>query len=77
MRLKNKSSKFFMKDPEKVYHIYAKNQCIYHSLSEEKFSEVWDMLHKMVDLLDMNISIDDLSYEQLYLNKEAISNSSH
>lgn len=62
---------------EKVYHIYAKNQCIYHSLSEEKFSEVWDMLHKMVDLLGMNISIDDLSYEQLYLNKEAISNSSH
>jgi hypothetical protein len=62
---------------EKVYHIYAKDQCIYHSLSEEKFSEIWDMLHRMVELLDMNISVNDLSYEELYFNKEAILNSSH
>ncbi len=62
---------------EKVYHIYAKNQCIYHSLSEEKFSEIWDMLHRMVDLLGRNISEGDLSYEELLVNKEVISNSSH
>jgi hypothetical protein len=62
---------------EKVYHIYAKNQCIYHSLSEEKFSEIWDMLHRMVDLLGKNVSTEDLTYEELLVNKEAIYNSSH
>jgi hypothetical protein len=62
---------------EKVYHIYAKNQCIYHSLSEEKFSEIWDMLHRMVDLLGKSVSTKDLTYEELLVNKEVISNSSH
>ena len=62
---------------EKVYHIYAKDQCIYHSLSEEKFCETWDMLHKMVELLGRNVSAEDLSYEELHVNKELILNSSH
>ncbi len=62
---------------EKIYHIYAKDQCIYHSLSEEKFSDTWDMLHKMVEFLGKNISKEDLSYEELYVNKELILNSSH
>lgn len=62
---------------EKVYHIYAKDQCIYHSLSEEKFSETWDMLHRMVDFLGRNVSKEDLTYEELLVNKEVISNSSH
>jgi hypothetical protein len=67
--------KYFM--TEKVYHIYAKDQCIYHSLSEEKFSETWDMLHRMVDFLGRNVSKEDLTYEELFVNKEVISNSSH
>jgi hypothetical protein len=62
---------------EKVYHIYAKGRCIYHSLSEEKFSEIWDMLHRMVDLLGKSVSTEDLTYEELLVNKEVISNSSH
>ena len=62
---------------EKVYHIYAKGRCIYHNLSEEKFSEIWDMLHRMVDLLGRNVSEGDLTYEELFVNKEVISNSSH
>ena len=63
---------------EKVYHIYAKDRCIYHSLSEEKFSETWDMLHRMVELLGNNeIERKDLTYEELYVNKELILNSSH
>ena len=53
---------------EKIYHIYAKDQCIYHSLSEKKFAEIWDMLHKMVDLLGVTISKEDLQYEELFLN---------
>ena len=66
-----------MEKYEKIYHIYAKERCIYHSLSEEKFSEIWEMLHRMIDLLDMNILEDDLQYEELIINKEVILNSSH
>ena len=62
---------------EKIYHIYAKGECIYHSLSEEKFSETWEMLHKMVDLIDVKFSKDDLSFEELSVNKEMVLNSSH
>ncbi len=62
---------------EKIYHIYAKDRCLYHNLSEDKFSEVWEMLHKMVDLLDMNVKKNDLQYEELLVNKETILNSSH
>ena len=42
---------------EKVYHVYAKGECIYHSLSEEKFSEIWEMLHRMVEIIDVKFSI--------------------
>jgi hypothetical protein len=54
---------------EKIYHIYAKNRCVYHSLSEEKFSETWEMLHRMIDVLDVDISKEDLQYEMMYVNK--------
>jgi hypothetical protein len=60
-----------------IYHIYAKDQCIYHSLSKEKFEETWEMLHRMVDLIDVRLTKEDFSYEELTINKEAILNSSH
>ena len=66
-----------MKKEEKMYHIYAKDRCIYHNLSEKKFSETWDMLHKMVEFLGANISKEDLQYEELILNKESVLNSSY
>jgi hypothetical protein len=66
-----------MKEYEKIYHIYAKNRCVYHSLSEEKFSEIWEMLHRMIDLLDVDISKEDLQYEMLYVNKLIPLNSSY
>jgi len=62
---------------EKIYHIYAKDKCIYHSLSKENFEETWEMLHRMVDVLDICTSKDDLSYEEVFMNKEVILNSSH
>ena len=62
---------------EKVYHIYAKGRCIYHSLSDNKFSEIWEMMHRMIDLLDLDLTKEDLSYEQLNVNKEVLLNSSH
>lgn len=62
---------------EKVYHIYAKDRCVYHNLSESKFSETWEMMHRMIDLLDLDLTKKDLSYEELYVSKEVLFNSSH
>ena len=62
---------------EKVYHIYANGKCIYHSLSEEKFTEIWEMLHRMVEIIDVKFSKEDLTYEELVINKEVVLNSSH
>jgi hypothetical protein len=66
-----------MEKYEKLYHIYAKDRCIYHSLPESKFSETWDMLHRMVDLLGANISKDDLQYEEVLSNKLIAQNASY
>jgi hypothetical protein len=66
-----------MENYEKLYHIYAKDRCIYHSLPENKFSEIWDMLHRMVDLLGANISKEDLQYEEVTINKLIVQNSSY
>jgi hypothetical protein len=66
-----------MENTEKLYHIYAKERCIYHSLPESKFSETWDMLHKMVELLGANISKEDLQYEEVTVNKLIAQNASY
>jgi len=66
-----------MEKPEKIYHIYAKGRCIYHSLSESKFSETWGMLHKMIEILDLQVSKGDIQYEEVIVNKETILNSSY
>jgi hypothetical protein len=62
---------------EKLYHIYAKDKCLYHSLSEKKFSETWEMLHRMIDLLGVNIQKEDLQYEEVFVNMGVIQNSSY
>jgi hypothetical protein len=62
---------------EKVYHIYAKDRCLFHSIKEEDFSTTWNTLNNMVGLMKTDYSVDDLSYEELYVNKETILNSSH
>ena len=62
---------------EKVYHIYAKNECLYHSLREDEFKKTWEQLNNMVGLMKTVYSVEDLSYEELVVNKETILNSSH
>ena len=62
---------------EKIYHIYAKEKCIYHSLKEEEFKSTWENLKGMVGIMKTDYSVDDLSYEELFINKEIILNSSH
>jgi len=48
-----------------IYHIYAKDRCLYHSLREEDFEEKWQLLHVMVDLISTEYDKDDLTYVKL------------
>ena len=54
---------------DKVYHVYVKNTCVYHSLPEEEFNKTWEMLNTMVELLG-NYKKEDLGYECLTRDKE-------
>lgn len=58
----------------KIYHIYVREKCIYHSLSESEFKEKWEELNRLADLLTDN---KQLTYEELTVNKEIVLNSSH
>ena len=62
---------------ERVYHIYAKNRCLFHSVKEEEFITTWNTLNNMVGLMKTDVSVEDLTYEVLIVSKETILNSSH
>jgi hypothetical protein len=62
---------------EKVYHIYAKDKCIFHSLKEDQFKDTWNTLNNLIDLLNTHYVGEDLSYVELNLNKDVLLNSSH
>ena len=51
---------------EKVYHIYAKEECIYNNLSIEEFNHTWETLKGMVGLMKTDYELEDLSYEECY-----------
>ena len=53
---------------DKIYHIYLKGECKFHSLPEEHFQKIWQ---------DLSWAKEDLEYEELILNKEVVLNSSH
>ena len=48
-----------------IYHIYAKDRCLYNSLNEQQFNEVWKDLNNMVGLMKTDYTLEDLSYEKL------------
>ncbi len=50
---------------EKIYHIYAKDQCLFHSLKEEEFKTTWNSLHKMVGLMKTDYSVEDLNFIEI------------
>jgi len=62
---------------EKIYHIYAKNKCIYHSLREEEFKYTWNTLKNMVGIMKTEYNENDLSYEELIISKDNVLNSSY
>ena len=52
---------------EKVYHIYAKEECIYNNLSTDEFNHTWETLKGMVGLMKTDYELEDLSYEECTL----------
>ena len=46
----------------RIYHIYGKNEVLFHSLEEEEFKLVWDTLNHMIDLMNTDYELSDLSY---------------
>lgn len=59
----------------KIYHIYVKNKCLYHSISEEDFNKLWDFVQKLTWLTE--IEENDIQYEEVTTNKELVLNSSY
>ena len=62
---------------EKIYHIYAKDRCLFHSIKEEEFQTTWKTLTNMVGIMKTDYSIEDLSYEELMVNRKMSLDSSH
>ena len=60
---------------EKVYHIYAKKECLYTNLNEKEFNKTWKTLKGMVGLMKTDYILEDLSYEELTVQR--ISESSY
>jgi len=48
-----------------LYHIYAKDRCLYNCLNKEEFDEKWKMLNNMVGVMKTDYTAADLSYEKL------------
>jgi len=53
-----------MKD-ETIYHIYAKDRCLYPCLKEDEFQAKWAELKAMVGLMKTDYEEKDLSFEKL------------
>ena len=50
---------------ETLYHIYAKDRCLYPCLEEKEFNVKWAELNAMVGLMHTDYEVDDLSFERL------------
>ncbi len=51
---------------EKIYHIYAKDRCLFHSLKEEEFNKTWKDLKNMVGLMKTDYTIEDLNFIEIF-----------
>ena len=65
-----------MPPKEKLFHIYAKDKCLFHNIKEEDFSVTWNTIRGIVGLMQTDYNLEDLSYEVVekpLLNTEEIS----
>ena len=56
----------------KIYHIYLKDECVLHSLSEENFRSSWETLKNLVGLVKTDYQTEDLSYEVVDYLQEGV-----
>ena len=54
----------------KVFHIYLKDRCISHSLTERQFRSNWELLNNLVGIMKTDYKATDLSYEMVEYNRE-------
>ena len=66
-----------MSPKEKLFNIYEKDRCLFHSIKEEDFNVTWNTLKGMVGLMQTDYTLEDLSYEEVTVNREAQNNSSY
>jgi len=66
-----------MTHTEKIYHIYAKDKCLFHSVKEEEFETTWKTLKNMVGLMKTDYTVNDLTYEELTVQKKVALESSY
>ena len=66
-----------MTHTEKIYHIYAREKCLFHSLKEDEFEVTWKTLKNMVDLVQTEYKVEDLRYEELTVSTKVTQESSH
>lgn len=57
--------------PTKLYHIYAKDKCLMPCVKEEDFSVTWNTVKAIVGLMQTDYHSEDLSYEEVTVNKVA------
>jgi len=65
-----------MSPKEKLFHIYAKDKCLFHNIKEEEFNVTWHTLKGMIGLMKTDYTLEDLSYEEVekpLLNTEEVS----
>ncbi len=55
--------------PTKVYHIYAKKECLYHNLTQRQFNKAWNTLKGMVGLMKTDYTFEDLTYEEVEITQ--------
>jgi len=53
------------KEKEKMFHIYAKDRCLFHNIKEEEFRVTWNTLKGIVGLMQTDYTLEDLSYEEV------------
>jgi len=58
---------------EKRYHIYVKNQCLYHNLTEEEFEQTWGMIQKFLSVYNNNLCKNDIEYVEVLFDRIACS----
>lgn len=55
---------------EKLYHIYAGGKCLLPNIKEDEFSVTWNTVKAMVGLMQTDYNENDLSYEEVVLNRQ-------